>query len=235
MRVENIHKQLDSILSYKKKIDYHGITLYLVNKVDIHKILQLELTVRTDNIEQGIEKKNHFYDYAKIINPKTPAFKYTLSMKHKKKEIFNPIKVKESLSSEYEIWKNKSRVMLEKKIQENPHSISNKKAKILRLELEQEIISAKEKVETVLENYHNYDVIISTFEEYTYYPALYYVMELTNGKTKASDTHLRKDIPNILYYHNDCPYSELRANDKMSRIIQDFDRFCDSIYIKKKQ
>ena len=235
MERAEVYQQLTSILTPVKKIDYHEITLYLVNQAQLNQLLSLELAVRSDNLENGIEKKNHFYEYAKIINPEHPAFKYTLSMKHKKKEIFDPAKVQKSLPAEFEIWKNKSRVILEKQIKEEDSAITDDQAILLRQELEKEIELARHNIEKVLENYHEYDVVISTFEEYTYYPALYYVMELPNGKTKASDTHLRKDVPNILYYHDERPYSELRANDRMSRIIQDFDRFCGSIYIKKKE
>ncbi len=235
MEREIVYQKLASILEPVKKIDYHEITLYLVREDQLKQILSLELSVRADNLENNIEKKNHFYEYAKIINPEHPAFKYTLSMKHKKKEIFDPAKVQKAVPAEYEIWKNKSRVILEKQIKEEDSSITDEQAKVLRAKLEKEIELAKHNIEKVLENYHEYDVVISTFEDYTYYPALYYVMELPDGKTKASDTHLRKDVPNILYYHDERPYSELRANDRMSRIIQDFDRFCGSIYIKKKE
>jgi len=234
MNSSDIHKELKSILNHTKKIDYNEITLYLVKQNTLNQVLDLELRVRVDNIEKGIEKKNHFYDYAKIINPKEPAFKYTLSMKHKKKEIFDPAKVQKALPAEYEIWKNKSRVILEKQIKEEDSSITDEQAKVLRANLEKEIELAKHNIDKVLANYHDYDVVISTFEEYTYYPALYFVMELANGKVKPSDTHLRKDVPNILYYYDERPYSELRANDRMSRIINDFDRFCGSVYIKKK-
>jgi hypothetical protein len=232
---KEVYQRLESILSSVKKIDYHEITLYLVKKEQLDKILSLELAVRANNLENGIEKKNHFYEYAKIINPQYPAFKYTLSMKHKKKEIFDPAKVQKALPAEFEIWKNKSRAILEKQIKEEESAITDDQAKQLRKELEKEIELARHNIEKVLENYHEYDVVISTFEEYTYYPALYYVMELPNGKTKPADTHLRKDVPNILYYHDERPYAELRANDRMSRIIQDFDRFCGSIYIKRKE
>jgi len=231
---QQIHQELTNILTFSKKIDYNEITLYLVNQEILNKVLQLELTVRADNEERGIEKKNHFYDYAKIINPTHPAFKYTLSMKHKKKEIFDPFKVLKALPAEYEIWKNKSRVLLEKQIKEKESAITDEHAMLLREELEKDIVLAKHNIDKVLENYHEYDVVISTFEDYTYYPALYYVVELANAKVKPSDTHLRKDVPNILFYHDERPYSELRANDRMSRIIQDFDRFCGSVYIKKK-
>jgi len=230
---QHIQKQLESILKNIRKIDYQGITLYLINKEILDKVLQLELTVRAENEERGIEKRNHFYDYAKIINPKYPAFKYTLSMKHKKKEIFDPIKVKKALPAEYEIWKNKSRVELEKKIKDPESAIVDEQADRLRKKLEKDIELAKHNVEKVLADYNSYDVVISTFEDYTYYPALYFVME-QDGKNRPSDTHLRQDVPNLLYFEDERPFSELRSNDRMSRIIQTFDRFCGSIYIKKK-
>ncbi|CAA6811576.1 MAG: Unknown protein [uncultured Sulfurovum sp.] len=233
MLYDAIHKKLNEILINSKGIEYNGIVLHLVSTNIIQEILKLELTVRTENIENGIEKKNHFYDYAKLINDDYPAFKYTLSMKHKKKEIFDPMKVKKTLPAEYEIWKNKSRVQLQNEIKDKRNAITDEQAKILREKLEKDIELSKYNIDKVLNNYEKYDVVISTFEEYTYYPALYYVME-QGEKNKASDTHLRKDVPNILWYEDNRPYTDLRSNDRMSRIIQTFDRFCGSIYIKEK-
>jgi hypothetical protein len=230
-----VEKELTSILETAKGIEYNGVMLYLLSQQKLHEVLQLELTVRANDIERGVEKKNHFYEYAKIINPNHPAFKYTLSMKHKKKEIFDPAKVKKALPAEFQIWKNKSRVELEKEIKNKESAITDDQAKKFRLALEKEIELSEIKVQKVLENYHDYDVIISTFEQYTYYPALYYVMEIDGGKTKAADTHLRKDVPNLLWFHDERPFSELRANDRMSRIIQTFERYCDTVYIKKRE
>jgi len=229
----DINKELTKILQTTRKIEYKGIMLYLIDKDVLDKVLDLELTVRDDNEENGIKKRNHFYNFAKIINPTHPAFKYTLSMKHKKKEIFDPMKVQKALLAEFEIWKNKSRVELEEEIKHMDSAIVDAQAKIFREELELEIISSKEKIDTVLESYEEYDVVISTFEYYTYYPSLYYVVE-KNNKNSASDTHLRQDVPNLLWFQDERPFSELRSNDKMSRIIQTFDRFCGSIYIKRK-
>jgi len=229
-----VNKKLSEILEQSRQIDYNEIKLHLISEHELRQVLELELTVRADNIENGVKKKNHFYDFAKIINPEQPAFKYTLSMKHKKKEIFDPQKVQKALPTEFEIWKNKARSDLEKEIKDPLNAISDSQAKNLRMRLEKDIELAKIKVEEVLENYQEYDVVISTFEQYTYYPALYYVLELENGKTKAADTHLRKDVPNLLWFHDERPFSELRANDRMSRIIQTFDRYCENIYIKKK-
>lgn len=233
MLYPEVQSKLNEILTNVRSIEYNGIFLHLISTSVLQKVLELELSVRADNIENGVEKKNHFYDYAKIINSDYPAFKYTLSMKHKKKEIFDPFKVRKALPAEYEIWKNKSRVKLENEIKNEENAITDEQAKILREELEKDIELAKHNIDKVLENYENYDVVISTFEEYTYYPALYYVME-QEGKNKAADTHLRQDVPNLLWYEDNRPYTELRSNDRMSRIIQTFDRFCGSIYIKKK-
>ncbi|CAA6811000.1 MAG: Unknown protein [uncultured Sulfurovum sp.] len=233
MIYEEIKEELSSVLMNSRSIEYQGVVLHLLSDTEMEKVLALELTVHANDIEKGLEKKNHFYDYAKIINSEFSAFKYTLSMKHKKKEIFDPFKVRKALPAEYEIWKNKSRVQLEKEIKDEKNAITDDQAKILREQLEKDIELAKYNVDKVLDNYENYDVVISTFEDYTYYPALYYVME-EKGKNKASDTHLRQDVPNLLWYEDNRPYAELRSNDRMSRIIQTFDRFCGSIYIKAK-
>jgi len=150
MIYEEIQNELTQILRTSRSIEYKGIMLHLLSSIEIQKVLALELTVRTDNIENGVEKKNHFYDYAKIINPLYPAFKYTLSMKHKKKEIFDPYKVQKALPAEFEIWKNKSRVELEREIKDEENAITDTQAKILRKELEKEIELSKHYIDKVL-------------------------------------------------------------------------------------
>ena len=235
MLFTEVQEKLENILETARGIEYNGIVLYLLKQSELNQILELELIVRADNIERGVEKKNHFYDYAKIINPEHAAFKYTLSMKHKKKEIFDRAKVKKALPAEFEIWKNKARSDLKKQIEEPESSITDSQAIILKEALEKEIVLSEHNVNNVLADFEAFDVVISTFEQYTYYPALYYVIEATGtSKSKAADTHLRKDVPNLLWFEDDRPYSELRSNDRMSRIIQTFDRFCENIYIKKR-
>jgi hypothetical protein len=235
MTKQDIHQQIQSILQTSRRIDYQEIKLYLITQSELKQILDLELTVRMNEQEKGVKKKNYFYDYAKIINPEHPAFKYTLSMKHKKKEIFDPEKVRKALPSEFEIWKNTARVKLEKEIKDPETAITDEQGKNLRLKLEKDILLAQEKIDKVLNDFYEYDVVISTFEQYSYYPALYYVMELGDSKTKASDTHLRKEVPNLLWYRDERPFAELRANDRMSRIIQTFERYCETVYIQKKK
>ena len=231
----SIHKKIEGILDNSKKINYKGIELYLISKIELDKILDLELSIREENEANGIKRKNHFYDYAKIINPNAPAFKYSLSMKHKKKEIFDPVKVKNTLPKEFEIWKNTERVKLKKSIENPDSAITDKQAILLKEELETRISIDEEQIQKVLANFNNYDVVISTFEEYTYYPSLYYSMEGTDSKKgSSSDTHLRQDVPNLLWYEDNRPYTELRSSDRMSRIIQTFERFCGTIYIKEK-
>ena len=235
MQFIEVQEKLEAILATARAIEYKGIVLHLLNQHELNLVLELELSVRADNIERGVEKKNHFYDYAKIINPEHPAFKYTLSMKHKKKEIFDREKVKKALPAEFEIWKNKARSELKKQIEEPDTNITDSQAIILKKALEKEILLSEHNINKVLDDFEAFDVVISTFEQYTYYPALYYVIEATGTrKSKAADTHLRKDVPNLLWFEDDRPYSELRSNDRMSRIIQTFDRFCENIYIKER-
>lgn len=229
-----IHNTLELLLKDSKPTQYKGIILYLINEEVLQNVLDLELHVRNDDLDRGVERHNHFYEYAKIINPKHPAFKYTLSMKHKKKEIFSPEKVHKALPAEFEIWKNKSRLELQKQIANQENAITDSHALLLKEALEKEIALSQIKVEEVLKDYASYEVVISTFEQYTYYPSLYYVVEAQGkNKAKASDTHLRQEVPNLLWYRDDRPYTELRSNDRMSRIIQTFDRYCENIYIKK--
>jgi len=231
----DIQNTLNDILSHSNPTQYKGIILYLINEQTLKEVLDLEIKVRNEDLDRGIEKHNHFYEYAKIINPKHPAFKYTLSMKHKKKEIFSPEKVQQALPAEFEIWKNKARVALKKQIADPENSITELQGKRLNEDLEKEIKLSQHKVNEVIKDFHAYEVVISTFEQYTYYPSLYYVIE-AQGKTKAkaSDTHLRQEVPNLLWYKDDRPYTQLRSNDRMSRIIQTFDRYCENIYIKTK-
>jgi len=235
MLATEIQSTLNKILSHSNPTQYKGIILYLINEKTLQDVLNLELQVRNDDLDRGVEKHNHFYEYAKIINPEHPAFKYTLSMKHKKKEIFSPEKVQKALPAEFEIWKNKSRLDLKKQIADQENSITEAQGKRLVEALEREIELSQYKVDEVIKDFFSYEVVISTFEQYTYYPSLYYVMEAQGkSKAKASDTHLRQEVPNLLWYKDDRPYTELRSNDRMSRIIQTFDRYCENIYIKKR-
>lgn len=235
MHMEDIRKKLNNILSNIKPMEYNGIVLYFIDALTLQKVLELELLVRNNDLDKGIEKHNHFYHYAKIINPNYPAFKYSLSMKHKKKEIFTPEKVYKALPAEFEIWKNSSRLKLKQEIENPLNSITESKATVLKEVLEKEIVLSEAKIAKVMADFGSYEVAISSFEQYTYYPSLYYVVEAQGeNKAKASDTHLRQEVPNLLWYHDDRPYTELRSNDKMSRIIQTFDRYCENIYIKKR-
>ncbi|MDQ7085655.1 MAG: hypothetical protein Q9M36_12410 [Sulfurovum sp.] len=144
MLVTQIEQQVASLLQNLKPIQYNGIILYLISQETLREFLDLELQVRQDELDKGIKKHNHFYDYAKIINAEHPAFKYTLSMKHKKKEIFSPDKVSKALPSEFEIWKSKSRLALKKQIEDQDNSITDSQAIQLKATLEKEIASSQD-------------------------------------------------------------------------------------------
>ena len=63
MLYEEVQITLTKLLETAKHIEYKGIILYLLTTFQLQQVLALELSVRLDNIESGIEKKNHFYDF----------------------------------------------------------------------------------------------------------------------------------------------------------------------------
>jgi hypothetical protein len=55
MHAKAIHQQLTDALQESKRIEYHGIVLYLIDEPTLKEILALELSVRNDNLEAGRE------------------------------------------------------------------------------------------------------------------------------------------------------------------------------------
>ena len=54
---EEVQTTLTKILENTRQIEYKGIVLYLLSTSQMQEVLAVELTVRADNIENGIEKK----------------------------------------------------------------------------------------------------------------------------------------------------------------------------------
>ncbi|HIO95502.1 MAG TPA: hypothetical protein EYG67_01635 [Campylobacterales bacterium] len=50
----SIHKRIEGILETSKKINYKGIELHLIYKIELDKILDLELSIREENEANGI-------------------------------------------------------------------------------------------------------------------------------------------------------------------------------------
>lgn len=249
MTHEAIQEKLADILAPCKREEFEGVFIYLLNKKTLDEVLFLEAGVRGTALEKektDTKTKDPFYPFAKILNPKYPAFKYSFYLAHKHKEIFDRSKIKDAVPGEIEIWKNSERKKLEEKIAETEPPMSQIDADNLRRELEDNISIDEQTIKKLMEDFEEYDVVITSFEQKKYYPSIYFTLDTSadyegddaNERQKyykKQDTHLRKDVPNLLWFKDDRPFSELRANDKISRIIKTHTRCCGTIYMKKKE
>ena len=259
MDKELIQAKLNEILNQAYKINFkeelkgefhtifNDIELYILNDALKEEVLQLEEEVITET-KPIDEKKNYkgkaFFEFAKIINPQYPAFKYSFYVAKKPVEIFDRQKVKDAIPAESIRWKNIELKRLEDEIASHTPFFTQQEVNRLRSDLNDKIAINQKKVEEVLENWNQYDVAITTHAYCKTYPALYYTLDTSSDFKgdnkeekrkfyKKKDTHLRSKAPNLLWFRDDRLFSELRANDKINRILQTHTPYCGTIYIKK--
>lgn len=218
----------------EKEEIFRGISLYLIDEEIKNEILLLEATAI------GMDKdtnKNAFRRYAKLINREFPAYKYSFLVKKRSKEIFDREKIKERMEGVVARYINKERLQLKKKIEAHNPPLEADEVAYLKARLEERLEIEKKKIEEVRENFEDYDVVITNHAHSNVYPAIYYTLR-TEGKKrdylKQDNTHLRAEVPNLLWYKEDKPYANFRADMKIEEIIETFTPYCDMIYIKKR-
>ena len=261
MNKELIQSKLDEILQKCKKVDFthvlkeeykeifEEIDLYIMNDKIRDEVVRLEKSVKemsTANQEGAKSYKGkEFFEFAKIINADYPAFKYSFYVARKPVEIFDREKVKDYIPGERARWRNIEKSRLEKEIQKHTPPLSEEEANRLRRDLEERLVIDEKKIDEVLKNWDEYDAVITTHAYCKTYPAIYYTLDTSsdykgdddNEKRKyykKKDTHLRSGAPNLLWFKDERPFSSLRANDKINRIVQTYTPYCGTIYIKKK-
>jgi hypothetical protein len=231
-----ITDKLNEILLHATRVEHKETELFLLNKKQLDEILLLELSVRgrTDRTAKE-NKKNPFFSFGKIINPKKPAYKYTLYLAHKFREIFDHEKALKAIPGELVIWERTLRKELEEKLLDPEIEISSEQAAKLKRELEDEVSIETQNVKKIIANANDYELVITNYEQNRYYSSLYYAMfdPEDPNKHEYKDTHLRKDVPNLLWYE-DIPFATLRGNDKISKVIQTYTRVAGVIYFKEK-
>lgn len=235
-----IKGKLKDILSRYPKAKEVEVDLYFLDQKGMREVLLLEAGVRSLSEESGGKKKGKredpFYEYGKIINPHAPTFKYKIYFAKRPREIFDRQKVLAAIPGTLEVWKNTERKHLREHI-EGRENITTEEIDKLNAELEERISIEEQEVAHIMEHFDEYDVAITNAEENRLYPSLYYVMvdPKNNEKTLTADTHLRKEVPNILWQEDTRPYSMLRANDKVGRIVKTHKRVMDRLYVKKRE
>lgn len=216
-----------SHLQNAEKIVYLERELYLVSK----ETMQALYLYKEQLLQSGDDLLSH---HCKLINPTFPAFKYTLSSKHKYTAVFDQEKTKERLEREIHISintiKKRKRVELSKKCD----LYNDEEAKKILMELDKQLAMEKSMLEHIREHADEYEIIFTNFEQYLRYPYVYYRYTDAKGKKLGTSEHLKTDIPNILWFEPTEKFGDLRNNDKIQKIIQTHTRYLDNIYILKK-
>lgn len=240
-------KQIDELLKDYEHIAYEDAHLYIVDRKVIDEMLLLQASLgNAEKISgemtkgQG-KKKGPLYHYAKLLNPEYPAFKYSFYRSKKPLEIYSREKVKLRIPREINIWAKKQKKRLEERIIEADPPLSVEEAERMRRELEEQIDIETRTAEGLLEHFDELESIaITNYESNIYYPGVYIMTNLNHGIKgekplhKRKVEHLRKDVPNILWFYDYRRFNDLRPNDKAGVIVRTHKRVCGTIYYKKR-
>ncbi|CAA6807429.1 MAG: Unknown protein [uncultured Sulfurovum sp.] len=205
------------------------VHLVLINAKQLLTLLDIENDISTHFEENGKKSKDPFFTFGKIINPSESAYKYSIKSKHSYKIMKDRSTILTKVEKHHDIWKNKQDKFLREKLNDVWESSQDKET--FKKEFEANMLAAEKEYNDLLLNFSNYDVVISNYESYLYYPFLTYT--LNNGKSK--NTMLRQDVPNFLYYEEDPKRASKRSDSGMSEVIEKYHRICENIYFNPKK
>jgi len=245
--LENCIKVTASTVVKEEQVEvFKDVTLFLINEEVKNKIKELEkgLLKGSENPEDQEYKGKVLYPYLKLINPKIPAYKYSFFVKKRALEIFDRDKVRARIEGELERFKNAERLKLKKQIKEHIPLYTSDVIEYLNRELEARLLIDERKINEVVRDYDSYDVVITNYAHCHVYPSLYYTLDLAfkegyfkKGKEKKDykkeNTHLRSGVPNLLWFEDGRILKELRANNKIEKIMSTHMAYCNTIYINK--
>ncbi|MBD3822981.1 MAG: hypothetical protein IE916_00535 [Epsilonproteobacteria bacterium] len=228
--LDEVRIKVYNILKHKaaSPIQFMDAEIYLVDKETLNEILLMENAAKGILAHSKGEVKDPFFTIAKIINPSLAAYKYVMKTKHKYKNLTNPVKVRREIEGEFIISERKKKKLLKESLEKG--DISEEKYAELLSELEQECEIDRQNLKTVVDNFDDYDVIISRFKEKTYYPVLYYTL----SDKSSHDTHLRASVPNILFFDDSDEDGGKRSDSKTDKIVKNYFSIGDSIFYKRK-
>jgi len=244
-----IDQKIKEVLSSYEKVEYEESEIYIVDQKGLDEIKLLELSLKgmedAPKEEQVTKKrkKDPLFEYAKLLNPDHPAFKYSFFMKHTPLEIFDREKIRERIPREFSVWKNIEIKHLNERIMKSDPPLGEEEANKLRRELDDIISIEEQNIEDIVEHFEEYHVVITSHARQNYYPSVYLIEDLSynnkdakeigKSKHRSRNAHLRKHVPNILWFHDQRKYKDLRPNDKVGRIVRTHKSFCDTIYVKR--
>ncbi|HID93225.1 MAG TPA: hypothetical protein EYP60_03915 [bacterium (Candidatus Stahlbacteria)] len=244
-----IADKIKEVLSAYDRVEYGGCDIYIVDKKGLDEIKLLEFSLKgMEELpkEQEVTKKRKkgpLFEYAKLLNPDYPAFKYNFFMKHTPLEIFDRKKIFDRIPREFSVWKNIQIKRLNERIEKSDPPLSEAEVEKLKRELDDIISIEEQNIKDITDNFDEYHVIITSHAKQNYYPSAYLIEDLVfdikdtkkeqKKKHRSRNVHLRKHVPNILWFCDRRKYVDLRPNDKVGRIVRTHTAFCDTIYVKK--
>lgn len=236
LKLSDLQQQLKEVLEQRDvmKISFMDTELYVLNTAQYKKVMSIEQAALT------IYKKDdgkHMYNIAKLMNPHSCCYKYVTpcnenpsSKKIKYMNITDQGKIIDSLKGRFEIWKNKRNKQIQQQITSN-ELYDGLQDKVLQ-ELEDEKALRKSAYDYIKNFTRSFKLRRTTYNERKEYAVLYYNLE---DGSNIQD-HLRKKVPNILWYE----YKEinLEEQDRIDANIKAFEkdgiRIFDDFYIQKK-
>ncbi len=236
-----VSEKLWRILSPYDSLHYENTEIYLVDKnaVKAIKELQNEL-LASEESSKSKYKQGPLYPYMKLLNPDNPAFKYSFYMAHKPIEILDPMKVKDRMLKEVDVWINVERKRFEEKMNDTRYHYTQEEAQRYRADFEAKITTQSAKAKEIYDMFYDYEVIITNYENPLLYAGIYFLTNLHHGeselkpKHKKHLEHLRKEVVNVLWFYDYRKFDDLRSNNTVAEAIRTHTCICDTIYFQKK-
>jgi len=222
-----------------ERVEFCDAELYLVGHRDMRALLSLEAEGNAYAQETGKENaKNPFRLVSNLINPLFPATKYTLFTRSTPRIITDPSKVYMAIEKEFSLWCNVETKNLNELIASDP-DMTQERANRLREELSSKLEEEKARFDEVREDFEEYEVFVSNYENVREYPALYYsgvVQEkgAKKPKTKKANAHLSIRIPNVLWYEKNAMDVRSDATIMQKMKSGDFKRIGNTIYARRR-
>jgi len=215
--MNNVYKKLEKIINKLDPIEFHGATLYEIDKEILKELLLLQT-------EDTSKRKNKYF---KILNTKK-AIKYKFYLRKTPRIIVDKQKVREYLQKEFNLYKNVLLKSVEESIIEN--NLSEKDASNLRKRVNMQILEGEQKLKELIINYEEYEIIITNYKDARYYPAIHFTTE--DKKHKAD--HLTTRTPNFLYYEEESCDTNEKSTAYIKKFIKNSKLLGNTIYYRKK-
>jgi len=227
-----LRDSLFDILIGAERIEYGGAEVFLVNKEQIHALIELEK--RGSKQMQRFDISEADADFTgktfSIINKdrKSFAVDYKFYMRVTPLILTDEEKVRKRILSEMGIWANIQRKGLREALSSG--EFSEDEANRMKRETEVLIEEETAKLREIIENFDEYEVVVTNYETSPAYPTIYY----NDKQGKKHIKHLSIKMPNILWYEDKEHPREHRKDANIVQFIRSATKVANMVYFKPK-